>query len=112
MTTTRSFGSVAGLFLTFAGLGVGGGCSSDANGKPDGGDAAVDTRADGPAGDAAADSPATDGPSGEVKDALDLTDVMPPAMLTATVSNRREGLFELLWTAPSNGGQRANGYQV
>ncbi len=33
-------------------------------------------------------------------------------MLTVTVANRREATFQLLWTAPSNAGQRVSGYQV
>jgi hypothetical protein len=36
----------------------------------------------------------------------------PPAMLTATVTNRRQTLFSLAWTAPSVNGQPATGYQV
>ena len=65
-----------------------------------------------PGTDAPADAPATDGGGSDVKDALDLTDVMPPTMLTATVSNRREGVFQLVWTAPSNAGQGVSGYKV
>jgi hypothetical protein len=40
------------------------------------------------------------------------TNVPPPAMLTATVLDRRATTFELLWTAPSNNGTAVTGYQV
>ena len=43
---------------------------------------------------------------------LNLDGVAPPAMLTATVVNRRESLFELVWTAPSDNGARVAGYQI
>src|SRR5450432_2498086 len=40
------------------------------------------------------------------------TNVPPPAMLTATVRDRRATTFDLLWTAPSNAGAAVSGYQV
>src|SRR5580692_9062303 len=43
---------------------------------------------------------------------LDLGGIAPPAMLTATVLDRRATTFELVWTAPSNNGAPVNGYQV
>jgi hypothetical protein len=43
---------------------------------------------------------------------LDLSGVLPPAMLTATVLNRRETTFELVWTAPSENGAAVAGYQI
>src|SRR5579871_91083 len=47
-----------------------------------------------------------------VKDAgIDLN-VPPPAMMTATVKNRRQTLFALEWTAPSVNGQLATGYEL
>jgi hypothetical protein len=112
-----------------------GGCSSDANMKPDasdggGKDAAGDgTTPDGPPGDGSpSEHPAVDGlpddgspPDGSPPDTqmdggpkdvgADLSGP-PPAMLTATVSDRRGAVFELLWTAPSNNGQAVKGYQI
>jgi len=43
---------------------------------------------------------------------LDLGGIAPPVGLTATVKNRRQTLFELVWTAPSIGGLPVTGYQV
>ncbi len=44
--------------------------------------------------------------------APDLSGITPPAMLTATVLDRRATTFELVWTAPSNGGASVSGYQI
>jgi FG-GAP-like repeat/FG-GAP repeat len=131
-TAWRRGAGACWIFLFACAAATAGGCSSDSGGRPDGAtdaakemgneagnDGGTDVPAvDGPAldtspgTDAPSDVPATDGGGSDVKDALDLTDVMPPTMLTATVSNRREGVFQLVWTAPSNAGQRVSGYQV
>ena len=69
---------------------------------------------DGPKTDGAkTDGATTDGAKSDAMDARgpDLN-VPPPAMLTATVLDRRATTFELLWTAPSAGGAAVSGYQV
>ena len=69
---------------------------------------------DGPKTDGATtDGAKTDGAKSDAIDARgpDLN-VPPPAMLTATVLDRRATTFELLWTAPSAGGAAVSGYQV
>src|SRR5450631_213346 len=52
------------------------------------------------------------GTSKDAGTSLDLGSIAPPASLTATVKNRRETLFELVWTAPSINGLPVTGYQV
>ena len=56
------------------------------------------------------DAQATDARASDAR--LSLDGIAPPAMLTATVVNRREALFELVWTAPSDNGARVAGYQI
>jgi hypothetical protein len=43
---------------------------------------------------------------------LDLGGITPPASLTVTVKDRRQTLFDLIWTAPSVNGAPATGYQI
>ncbi len=128
-------GHASGAFVVFllAGLAAGGGgCSSDSGGKKDAGDggpdvstsdvstsdlstsdvATSDVSTSDVASDSVGDVAPGDAPSSDVRDGGPNLDAAPPAMLTATVTNRRETTFQLLWTAPSNGGQRVNGYQV
>ena len=52
------------------------------------------------------------GTGGAVDAGLDLGGIAPPVSMTATVKNRRETLFELVWTAPSINGLPVTGYQV
>jgi hypothetical protein len=122
--------------LLFWGLAASGaGCSSDSNKRPDGGDGGQDAATevgtetggdvptqpgDGSPGgdvpvhdDALADTTSPRDASGDdVRDAGLNLDVAPPTMLTATVTNRRDTTVQLLWTAPSNGGQPVNGYKI
>jgi len=72
--------------------GAGGIAGTGGTGAPDGG----------------TDAP-TDGSAFDV--GLDLGDA-PPSMLTVTIPDRRGTVFQLAWTAPSNGGQAVAGYQI
>jgi hypothetical protein len=74
---------------------------------------------DGGKTDGATDGAKKDGASSDTKKdgpvdvgSLDLNGVPPPAMLTATILDRRATTFELIWTAPSVNGAAATGYQV
>jgi FG-GAP-like repeat/FG-GAP repeat len=77
----------------------------------DGGDAG---KTDGATDGAKTDGAKTDAHADGQTDGggLDLSGVPPPAMLTATVLDRRATTFELVWTAPSNNGAAVTGYQV
>lgn len=81
--------------------GAGQGATTGGGGAAGGAGAAA-----GGAGGSAKDGGATDGPG------LDLGGITPPAMLTATVLDRRATTFELVWTAPPNNGAAVTGYQV
>jgi hypothetical protein len=120
------------LALSSGGL-VGCGGSSAKKDAGDGG--GTDGGAGGGAGDAGKDQspvdnkpPADMGAGGGGVDARDVggmdvpdagptdgggpIDAMPPAQLSAEVLDRRQTSFRLLWTAPSDGGNRAAAYQV
>ena len=98
-----------------SGKGGGGGQGAVAGGGGAAGEATGTAGAAG-AGTAGAAGAGTAGAAGgTAKDAgtgLDLGGVVPPASLTATVKNRRETLFELIWTAPSINGAAVTSYQV
>src|ERR1022692_1799390 len=106
------------LRLFWAGLSVLalGAASCSSTTVPQGGtDGATDGgKTDGGKTDGSADVAKTDGSSTDAHaDAVGIdTNVPPPAMLTATVLDRRATTFELLWTAPSINGAAVTGYQV
>ena len=66
------------------------------------------------AGNGGAAGAGTGGAAGRtsVDAGLDLGGIVPPASLTATVKNRRQTLFELVWTAPSINGAAVTSYEV
>jgi hypothetical protein len=112
------------LFVLFVSLTVAvGACSSDSGGGRDGGDGSSnDVSGEGVGdrgGDAALDVISSDGVGMDAASEAGSdvrqdagTDVAPPTMLTATVADRRQAMFQLAWPAPSNGGERVSGYHV
>jgi FG-GAP-like repeat len=94
--------------------GTGAGTAGAGGGAGAGGAAGAGTAgAGGGAGAGGAAGAGNGGGAGTAADAgLDLSGITPPAMLTATVLDRRATTFELVWTAPSDNGAAVTGYQV